>query len=190
MDHNGGKAGGFGLKGLIVVVVWTIGLGVMLYHSGIGRESSKKPAPPPTKLARKPVHTMNMALGPMVFLARDLGFTVKTAKGESMQDTRIAARIENQLQGVRDLYRQEIARNGRLVGSLILQFSVNPAGEVSQVREVSSRINDAEFKKTVLAETGKWIFTELLSDTITVQCPLLFVQEGMDITTLVRWKAL
>ncbi|MDP9130610.1 MAG: AgmX/PglI C-terminal domain-containing protein [Candidatus Binatota bacterium] len=189
MDHNGGKAGGFGLKGLIVVVVWTIGLGVMLYHSGIGRESSKKPAPPPDKLARKPVHTMNMALGPMVFLARDLGFSVKTAKGESMQDTRIAARIENQLQGVRDLYRQEIARNGRLVGSLILQFSVNPAGEVSQVREVSSRINDAEFKKTVLAETGKWTFTELLTDTITVQCPLLFVQEGMDITTLVRWES-
>ena len=34
MDHNGGKAGGVGLKVLIVVVVWTIGLGAMLYHSG------------------------------------------------------------------------------------------------------------------------------------------------------------
>ena len=189
MDHNGGKAGGFGLKGLIVVVVWTIGLGVMLYHSGIGRESSKKPAPPPDKLAQKPVRIMNMALGPMVFLARDLGFSVKTAKGEALQDTRIAARIETQLQGVRDLYRQEIARNGKLVGSLILQFSVNPAGEVSQVKEVSSRINDAEFKKTVLAETGKWTFAELLIESVTVQCPLLFVQEGMDITTLVRWES-
>ena len=189
MDHSGGKAGGFGLKGLIVVVVWTIGLGAMLYHSGIGRESSKKPAPLPDKFAQKPVHTMNMALGHMVFLARDFGFSIKTAKGESLQDTRIAARIETQLQGVRDLFRQEIARNGKLVGSLILQFSVNPAGEVSQVKEVSSRINDAEFKKTVLAETGKWTFAELLIETVTVQCPLLFVQEGMDITTLVRWES-
>jgi hypothetical protein len=189
MDHSGGKAGGFGLKGLIVVVVWTIGLGVMLYHSGIGRESSKKPAPLPNKFAQKPVHTMNMALGHMVFLARDLGFSIKTAKGESIQDTRIAARIETQLQGVRDLFRQEIAHNGKLVGSLILQFSVNPAGEVSQVKEVSSRINDAEFKKTVLAETGKWTFAELLTESVTVQCPLLFVQEGMDITTLVRWES-
>ena len=189
MDHSGGKAGGFGLKGLIVVIVWTIGLGVMLYHSGIGRESAKKPAPLPDKFAQKPVHIMNMALGHMVFLARDLGFSIKTAKGEALQDTRIAARIETQLQGVRDLFRQEIARNGKLVGSLILQFSVNPAGEVSQVKEVSSRINDAEFKKTVLAETGKWTFAELLIETVTVQCPLLFVQEGMDITTLVRWES-
>jgi Bacterial SH3 domain len=189
MDHNSGKAGRFGLKGLIVVVVWTIGLGAMLYHSGIGTESSKKPAPPPDKFTQKPVNTMNMALGHMVFLARDLGFSVKTANGESMQDTRIAARIENQLQEVRDLFRQEIARNDKLVGSLILQFSVNPAGEVSQVKEVSSRINDAEFKKTVLAETGKWTFIELLTETVTVQCPLLFVQEGMDITTLVRWES-
>ena len=188
MNHNGGKAGRFGLKGLIVVVVWTIGLGVMLYYSGIGTQSSKKPAPPPDKFSQKPVHTMNMALGDMVFLAQDLGFSVKTAKGESMQDARIAARIENQLQAVRDLFRQEIARNDKLVGSLILQFSVTPAGEVSQVKEVSSRINDAEFKKTVLAATGKWTFTELLSETVTVQCPLLFVQEGMDITTLVRWE--
>ena len=189
MDHNGGKAGRFGLKGLIVVVVWTIGLGVMLYYSGIGTQSSKTPAPPPDKLSQKPVHTMNMALGDMVFLAQDLGFSVKTAKGESMQDARIAARIENQLQAVRDLFRQEIARNNKLVGSLILQFSVTPTGEVSQVKEVSSRINDAEFKKTVLAETGKWTFTELLTETVTVQCPLLFVQEGMDITTLVRWES-
>ncbi len=189
MDHNGGKAGRFGLKGLIVVVVWTIGLGVMLYYSGIGTQSSNKPAPPPDKFSQKPVHTMNMALGDMVFLAQDLGFSVKTAKGESMQDARIAARIENQLQAVRDLFRQEIARNDKLVGSLILQFSVTPTGEVSQVKEVSSRINDAEFKKTVLAETGKWTFTELLSETVTVQCPLLFVQEGMDITTLVRWES-
>ena len=190
MDHNGGKARWFGLKGLIVVVIGTIGLGAMLYHSGIGRETSKKPpAAPVDSHAQKPVRAMNMALGPMVFLARELEFTVKTAKGETIQDTRIAARIETQLQGLRDLYRQEIAKNGNLVGSMILQFNINPTGEVSQVKEVSGRINDAEFKKTVAAETGKWTFAELLTETVTVQCPLLFVQEGMDITTLVRWES-
>ena len=189
MQHNGGKASWFGLKGLIVVVgVWSIGLGALFYKSGIGTESSKKPAPPPDKYAHKPVHTMNMALGHMVFLAQDLGFSVKTAKGESIQDTRIPARIETQLQGLRDLFRQEIARNDKLVGSLTLQFNVNPTGEVSQIKEIASRINDTEFKKTVVAETGKWTFAELLTETVTVQCPLLFVQEGMDITTLVRWE--
>jgi hypothetical protein len=28
-----------------------------------------------------------------------------------------------------------------------------------------------------------------VNETVTVQCPLLFVQEGMDITTLVRWES-
>lgn len=190
MDHNGGSTGWFGFKGLIVVAVGALGLGAMYFSSGIGTETSKKPAPPPDKHAQKPVHTMNMALGPMVFLARDLGFTIKTAKGDKLDDSRIATRVETQLLGLRDLYRQEIAKNSKLVGSMILQFNVNPAGEVSQVKEVSGRINDAEFKKTVAAETGRWTFAALVAEPITVQCPLLFVQEGMDITTLVHWESL
>ncbi len=154
--------GWFGLKGLIVVVVWTIGLGAMLYHSGIGRESSKKPAPPPDKHAQKPVHTMNMALGPWCFSPGNSVSPSRPPRETHFKTlvSRLGSRIN--YKGVRDLFRQEIAHNGKLVGSLILQFSVNPAGEVSQVKEVSSRINDAEFKKTVLAEIGKWTFAELL----------------------------
>jgi len=189
MDHNGSKAGWFGLKGLIIVMVGVSGLGALFYGSGIGTETSKKPSVTPDNHAQKPVHTMNMALGHMVFLARDLGFTVTTAKGETIQEPRIAARIETQLQALRDLFRQESAKNAKLVGSLILQFNVSPAGEVSQTKEIASRINDTEFKKTVLTESGKWTFAELLSEAVTIQCPLLFVQEGMDITTLVRWES-
>ncbi len=72
---------------------------------------------------------------------------------------------------------------------MILQFSVTPAGQVSQVKEINSRLNDAEFKQTVAAETGKWTFAELVAEPVTVQIPLLFVEEGMDITTLVRWES-
>ena len=91
MDDNGSKAGWFGVKGLIVVVVGTLGLGAMFYGSGIGTETSKKSSLPPTESqAQKPVRAMNLALGPMVFLARELDFTVKNAKGEKLEDSRIA----------------------------------------------------------------------------------------------------
>ncbi len=193
MNHNGSSAGWSGYKGLIGVVVGVglLGLGGIFYGFGIGTETSKKlPVAPVDNHAQKPVRVMNMALGPMVFLARELDFTVKTAKGDKLDDSRIATRVESQLLGLRDLYRQELAKNTKLVGSLILQFSVNPAGEVSQIKEVSGRINDAEFKNTVAAEIGGWTFAGLATEPVTVQCPLLFVQEGMDITTLVHWESL
>ena len=131
---------------------------------------------------------MNLALGNMVFLAQDLGFSIKTAKESAADATKIAIRIESQLHGLRELYRQESAKNPALVGGLTTQFNISAAGEVSQAKEISSRINDSEFKKAVIAEVGKWSFAEMVTESVTVQCPLLFVQEGMDITTLIRWE--
>lgn len=190
MEENGSRAGWFGIKGLVLVVIGALGMAAMFYSSSIGTETSKKlPLPPTGAQTQKPVRAMNIALGPMVFLARELDFAVKNAKGENLDDSRIAARVETQLQGLRDLYRREIAKNPKLVGSLILQFSVSPAGQVSQVKEVNSRLIDAEFKQRVASETGKWSFAELVAEPLTVQIPLLFVEEGMDITTLVRWES-
>lgn len=190
MDGNGKRPAWFGVKSLVVVVIGIIGLGAMFYGSGIGTETSKKPpAAPVDSQSQKPVRTMNLALGPMVFLAREMDFAVKNGKGEKLDDGRIAGRIETQLSGLRDSYRQEIAKNPNLAGSMILQFSVNAAGEVGQIKEIAARLNDAEFRQTITAEIGKWSFAEIVTEPTTVQVPLLFVQEGMDITTLVRWES-
>ena len=190
MDHKGNCKGWLGI-GSIVLGVGLLGYGAVYYGTGIGTKTSTKPAAAPRdRHAQRPVRAMNMALGPMVFLARELDFTVKNATGDKLDDSRIATRVENQLLGLRDLYRQEVAKNAKLVGSLILQLTITPAGEVIQVKEVSGRINDGEFKKTVAAEIAKWTFATLIAEPVTVQCPLLFVQEGMDITTLVHWESL
>ena len=190
MDHNGNCKGWLG-KASIVLGVGLLGFGAIFYGAGVGTQTSTKPAAAPVdRHAQKPVRAMNMALGPMVFLARELDFTVKNARGDKLDDSRIATRVENQLLQLRDLYREEIAKNPKLVGSLILQLTISPAGEVIQLKEVSGRINDGEFKKTVAAEIAKWTFPTVIAEAVTVQCPLLFVQEGMDITTLVHWESL
>lgn len=189
MDGIDSKSGWFGIKGIIGVVVAALGLGAMFYGSGIGTETSKNPAPTPVEnLSAKPVRAMNLALGPMVFLARELDFSVKNGKGEKLDGSRIAARVETQLSALRDTYRQETAKNPKLVGSMILQFNIDPAGQVSQIKELTARLNDAPFRQTVAAEIGKLKFAELTTEPLTAQIPLLFVQEGMDITTLVRWE--
>jgi len=182
-----------GLKGIVGIFASVVGLGIVYFGLGVGTESPKKEASArvnPTSLARqqKPVRSMNVALGDIVFLAHDLGFSVVNAKDGAIEPNKIAARIESQLQGIREIYRQESAKSSSLVGAVILQFNITPSGEVTQVKELSSRLNDAEFKRAILAETSKWLFAEIVSENLMVTCPLLFVDEGMDITTLIRWE--
>jgi hypothetical protein len=187
------RVGPLGLKGIVGGVSCVIGLVVMYFGFGVGTESPKKEAsasanPAAINQRQRPVRAMNLALGNMVFLAHDLGFSVRNVKDSDTDASKIAARIENQLQGIRELYRQEVAKDPTLAGSMTLQFSVAPSGEVSQLREVSSRLNDADFKRAIFAEVSKWSFAELVDENLTVACPLLFVHEGMDITTLIRWE--
>ena len=182
-----------GVKGCVGIVGCVIGLSVVYFGYGIGTESPKKDAaaePVPASQAErnKPVYTMNLALGNMVYFARDLGFLVKNAKGEDADATKIAARIESQLHGIRDLYRQEIIKKPALAGSLTLTFNIGPTGEVSQVREISARLQDDAFTSAVGAEVSKWSFAQIVAENLNVACTLLFVHEGMDITTLVRWE--
>jgi len=182
-----------GLKGIVGIFASMVGLGIVYFGLGVGTESPKKEASaransPSLAQRQKPVHAMNLALGDMVFLALDLGFSVTNAKQDAIEPSKIAARVESQLQGIRAIYRQESAKNSSLVGAVILQFNIVPSGEVMQVKELSSRLNDSEFKRAILAETSKWSFAEIVSENLMVTCALLFVREGMDITTLIRWE--
>ncbi|MGH7873422.1 MAG: AgmX/PglI C-terminal domain-containing protein, partial [Candidatus Binatia bacterium] len=129
-----------------------------------------------------------LALGNMVYFAHDLGFTVKTTKEENFDDGRIALRIENQLQSLREVYRQQSVNDASLVGGMMLQFDIGRSGEVAQVKDVSSTITDLDFRRSVVGEVAKWSFNDIVSEPMSVSCPLLFVQEGMDITTLVQWE--
>lgn len=183
-----------GIRGTVGIIGCVIGLAVVYFGYGIGRGSFKKDAavetvPGETRLVRKrPVRAMNLALGNMVYFARDLGYLAKTSKGEPADMGKIAARIESALKEVRELYRQEIAKNPALAGSLTLTFNVDSSGEVTQVRELTSRFQDSGFKNAVVAEVSKWSFADIVTENLKVVCPLLFVQEGMDITTLVDWE--
>ena len=179
------------MKTIIGLILCLVILGAAYFGLGTGNESPKKEAiasVKPAAPAQKPVQAMNLALGDMVFLAQDLGFSINSQKDFPADSGKITLRLESHLQRVRELYRHETAKNPNLIGSVTLQFNVSPSGEVSQIKELSSRINDVDFKKAVIAEVSKWSFADVVSENLTVTCPLLFVREGMDITTLVLWE--
>jgi hypothetical protein len=151
-------------------------------QTGTTDESSTKTQKTKTQRA------WNIALGNVVVVAQDLGLNAKTTKGEQVEEARIAVRLESQLQGLRDFYRQESEQDATLMGGMLLQLTVSPSGDVTHVKEIVSRIPDDEFKKAVLAEASKWTFPEIITDNTTIMCPILFVREGMDITTIVQWE--
>lgn len=182
-----------GTKGIVGIGSCLLGLAIVYFGAGVGTESPKKEAAARASVTEreesiKPLRAMNFALDNMVFFAHELGFNVVNANDEAVSQSKIATRIENQLHNVRELYRVEIAKNPSLAGVILLQIEITPSGEVSQVRETSAKITDSEFKKAVIAEVAKWSFSDIVSETVKVNCPLLFVHQGMDITTLVRWE--
>ena len=187
------KNRGMGTKGIVGLGGCFLGLAIVYFGYGVGTESPKKEAAARASAtdpedSKKPMRAMHFALDNMVFFAQELGFNVINARDEAVSEGKIALRIENQLQNVRELYRVEINKNPSLAGVVFLQLDVTPSGEVVQVKETGSKLADSEFKKAVIAEVAKWSFNDIVSESLKVNCPLLFVHQGMDITTLVRWE--
>ena len=183
-QNNGPK----NIRTIIALAGCAFGVGLMVYGLGVGSSSKERLTSAVKEESTKKLPTWNIALGDLVILARDMGFDAKDAKEMPIDQTKIAGRIESQLQSLRELYRQETSKNSALMGGVVLQLSVSPSGEVSKVREIMSRISDTDFRKAVIAEASTWSFDQVLSEESTITCPLLFVREGMDITTLIRWE--
>lgn len=173
---------------IIALVGCAFGLGLMVIGIGIGSSSRDRVTSAVKEESAKKLPAWNIALGDLVILAREMGFNVQGGKEAAIDEAKVAGRIESQLQGLRDLYRQETSKNSALMGGLVLQLTVSSSGKVTKVREITSRISDNDFRTAVIADTSTWSFDQVLSEESTIICPLLFVREGMDITTLIQWE--
>jgi hypothetical protein len=176
------------IRTIIALAGCAFGLGLMVFGLGVGSSSKEQLTSAVKEESTKKLPAWNIALGDLVILARDMGFDAKGAKETPIDQTKIAGKIESQLQSLRELYRQETSKNSALMGGVVLQLSVGPSGQVSKVREIMSRISDTDFRRAVIAEASTWSFDQVLSEESTITCPLLFVREGMDITTLIQWE--
>jgi hypothetical protein len=121
-------------------------------------------------------------------VAPELGLVIKNAKEINLDIGRVATLIDSQLTSVREIYRAEGEKQAALMGGLLVEFTVGHAGQVVQAREIASRISNAEFRRAIVAEVNNWNFNDAVPEGVTIQCPLLFVREGMEITTLVKWE--
>jgi len=177
----------------MAIVSCLVGVGLMILVFGLSptsqNDSSTEVKTPPAKeIPKKAKPAWNLALGNVVVIAPELGLDIKGLKGSKIEFSRVTAKVETQLFPIRELYRAESEKNPTLMGGLLLQLTVGPSGEVAQAKELGSRISGDEFRKAVIAEAAKWEFQDIVPEGATINCPLLFVREGMDITTLITWE--
>ena len=168
----------------VALIVLGLGAGTKSPKKEPSAGASGTAQAPPKKLIRP----WNVALGNVVVVPQELGFQITSAKNNAVEQNKLISKIESQLQSLREIYRMESDKNATLMGGMTLQLDINPSGEISHVKEIASRITDTEFKKAVIAEVSRWSFEKVVTTSVTVNCPLLFVREGMDITTVVQWE--
>jgi len=192
---TGSTASGRGnMRRVLAIASCVLGVALIFFAFSLGTKSSKKApqvegeASGAEPARKKPARVWNMALGNVVVVAPELGLSLKPAKDVAPEQGKVVARIESQLQSLRELYRHESEKNPELMGSMTIQFVVEPSGEVTKVKEVFSRLANSDFKKAVISAVSQWSFREVVANGATIHCPLLFVREGMDITTLVQWE--
>jgi len=136
----------------------------------------------------KPSTPWNLALGNVVVLAPELGLNASAPEKGKIEPARIAAKIEAQLTGLRQLYREQSDSDPALLGGLTLQLTLGNTGQVAEVAVLSAQLKDKNFRKVVVAEVTKWNFGEIAPEGTVIDCPLLFVREGMDIATVLNWE--
>jgi Bacterial SH3 domain len=187
-SQNKGRSGSRRILIALASCAFGAALIVLVPQMGSNPEDKSSEQESSVKAKKKTSRSWNIALGNVVVVAPDLGFNTNVLKGGDVEESKITARLESQLQGLREFYREQSESDPSLMGGMLLQLSVDASGEVIQVKELVSRITDGEFKKVVLAEASKWTFPEIIPETTTINCPLLFVREGMDITTVVQWE--
>jgi len=192
---TGSTASGRGnMRRVLAIASCVLGAALIFFAFSVGIKSSKKThrvereASGTEPARKKPARVWNIALGNVVVVAPELGLSLKPAKDVAPEQGKVVARIESQLQSLREIYRHESEKNPGLMGSMTIEFAVEPSGEVTKVKEISSRLSNSEFKKTVISAVSQWSFQEVVANGATIHCPLLFVREGMDITTLVQWE--
>ena len=113
LSENRGRSGG--RRTVIALASCAFGAVLILLASQMGSKSSDQTGTMEEESSvktqkKKTPRAWNIALGNVVVVAQDLGLNAKAIKGGPIEEVKIAARLESQLQGLRDYYRQESER--------------------------------------------------------------------------------
>ncbi len=124
-----------------------------------------------------------------VVAAVELGMHVsgRGAKNPQRSPAAIQQAVEAYLPELQGAYAHARATDPLLLGSLVLDFTVEASGQVARVRLQSAKLDDRALREAVLAQVRTWRFPQA-SGAVRVSFPLLFVPPEVDAASVVTWE--
>jgi tetratricopeptide (TPR) repeat protein len=179
--------------GVVLGVAGILGGGALAYYAkiqGVNITGLFGKMFPGTQQPGREVRTSGRTDVAQVLAAEELGFKVwgTGAVDVNRRESLLSEKIESQLDNLRKFYQQQIQKKPELMGSMTVQLTIAPSGQVTKVEEFYSVIKDREFKKSVIGEVYKWRFPEATAGLVKVNYPLLFLPPNMDVATLIKWE--
>ena len=107
---------------------------------------------------------------------------------KSFNKKQVHSMLAGQLSDLRRAYTDWNQKNRNLMGSVLIKLQINASGDVIEAQEQTSRLTDLAFGSVVLSEARKWKFPKFNDEFSEVVVPLVFVPQGMDPQTIVRWE--
>ncbi len=99
----------------------------------------------------------------------------------------IQAGVEGHLSDLGAVYDTERVANPALMGSLVLDLTIEPDGRTSRVRLQSTKLLSQELQQRVLALARTWSFSPA-AGRVRVSYPLLFLLPEMDPASILSWE--
>jgi len=82
--------------------------------------------------------------------------------------------VESYLGGLRYSYNKQLRKNPDLQGRVTVAITINPKGQVEEVKVNETTMNNPEMEQEILAKIRHWSFPAILHKTTTVTYPFVF----------------
>ena len=124
-----------------------------------------------------------------VILASEFGMHISGKGAGDPQRTPAAMQqaVEVYVSELREAYAQERAANPFLLGSLVLDLTVESSGRISRIRFQSAKLHSKTFRAVVLSLARKWRFPPA-SGAVKLSVPLFFLPPEMDTVSIMAWE--
>jgi TonB family protein len=117
-----------------------------------------------------------MAVSSRIAAASGVSNVAKGGSGKpSRSEEEIALVFDSNKGAIYALYGRELRDKPELQGKLVLEFTISPAGEVTECHVVSSELRDPDLERKIVARVKLFRFAAKDVATITTTKPIEFV---------------
>lgn len=92
----------------------------------------------------------------------------------TLETSKIASAVKGRISGVKNCYEKELKRNPKLVGKIVMQFTINEGGRVMDVSAKSDSMGEPAVAECIKSQMDRWRFPPPEGGTVTVSFPFIF----------------